>query len=188
MRMQQHWTNLPKQLNQHIYLIGFMGSGKTYAGRRLSGYLQVPFADLDDLIVHNAGLSIPMIFESLGEPYFRELESNVLRQTAHLPPSIISCGGGAPCYFDNLAWMKANGITIYLQTDPNLLAFRLRREQQGRPLIQNLDEGELIEFIQRRLEEREFYYLQADIIYRQYQADQQVAEDLAHQLQQVTGS
>lgn len=166
-------------MNQHIFLIGFMGSGKSYTGARLATLLESPFADLDDQIVQNAGMSISMIFEKHGEDYFRELESNVLRQTTHFHPSVISCGGGAPCFFDNMAWMNANGITVYLKTAPELLAFRLRNETQGRPLLSKYSESQLLDFIELRLEEREPFYSQAHIIYHQNQLDQNVAEDLA---------
>lgn len=168
-----------QHLNQHIFLIGFMGCGKSYTGARLATLLESPFADLDDQIVQNAGMSIAMIFEKHGEDYFRELESNVLRQTTHFHPSVISCGGGAPCFFDNMAWMNANGITVYLKTPPQLLAFRLRNETQGRPLLRKYSESQLLDFIELRLEEREPFYSQAHIIYHQTQLDQDVANDLA---------
>jgi shikimate kinase len=155
-----------------------MGSGKTYSGALLATLLGSPFADLDDQIVQNAGISISKIFEKHGEDYFRELESNVLRQTTHFQPSVISCGGGAPCFFDNMEWMNANGITVYLKTAPQLLAFRLRIEMQSRPLLNNYTESQLMDFIELRLEERELFYAQANIIFNQTHLDQKVAEEL----------
>jgi len=96
---------------RRFYLIGFMGSGKSFLGRRLANALQLPFLDLDDYLEEWSGRSIPRIFEESGEEAFRKLESEALRDTARLPSAVIACGGGTPCFGDNMAWMNAHGIT-----------------------------------------------------------------------------
>ena len=144
-----------------IYLIGFMGSGKSFVGRRLAMALEWPFIDLDEQIVASAGQSIVDIFANSGEQTFRKLEQTALHQTSHFEKAIISTGGGAPCFFDNISWMNQQGITIYLNADPSLLASRLAPQRMHRPLIKDLDDHQLITFIEQKLAERNVFYTQA---------------------------
>jgi shikimate kinase len=151
-------------MTRHIFLIGFMGSGKTHWGRVLAEKLGAPFLDLDDFIEENEGKTIAEIFAESGENAFRALEKEYLRRLAALPPTVVAAGGGTPCFFDNMAWMKQLGLTIYLETSPEILFERLKNERDQRPLLQNLDEDELKNFIQNRLNERESFYRKADIV------------------------
>ncbi|MEZ5044441.1 MAG: shikimate kinase [Saprospiraceae bacterium] len=155
-----------------IYLLGFMGSGKSFLGQRLGKGLNIPFADLDDLIEENAGMSISTIFETGGEPVFRQIEQKSLHATATWDEAIISTGGGAPCFFDNMDWMNLHGLTIYLETAPSLLAQRLQKEMAHRPLLAQLNPDELQAFIHQKIAERAAFYQKAKLIWKQDQKNE----------------
>jgi shikimate kinase len=154
-------------MTRHIFLIGFMGSGKTRWGRVVAENLGSLFLDLDTLVEENEGKTIPDIFSASGEKGFRILEQECLHRLAAMPSAVVATGGGTPCFFDNMDWMKRRGTTIYLKTSPEMLCERLQNEQHNRPLLKNLDKQELLEFIQTRLSEREPYYRQADFVIEQ---------------------
>lgn len=141
-----------------IFLIGFMGVGKTYLGKILAERLGFAFLDLDEAITAQSGLAVPEIFEQFGEEQFRRLERQVLRETSSKTAFVISTGGGTPCFFDNMEWMNANGLTVYLSADPTLLAQRLVAEKAKRPLIAGLDEAALEEFVRAKIVERQPFY------------------------------
>ena len=146
------------------YLTGFMGSGKTYWGRRLAERLNCPFIDLDALIEASEEQTVADIFTSRGEGFFRTREAEGLRSTAAWPEAVIATGGGPPCFHNNMTWMNAHGRTIFLDTPVAILAQRLKNGRAPRPLIQNLDEADLLDFIQNKLQEREPFYRQAQIV------------------------
>ena len=148
-----------------IYLIGFMGSGKTYRGRQLSEKLNMPFFDLDEQIVAQEGKSINEIFENNGEEYFRLVEKDILHIiTESHDTFVMACGGGAPCYFNNIEYMNRSGTTVWLNTPLDVLAARLLKEKDHRPLLKNLSEDQLKAYIIRKFGDRKMYYEQADII------------------------
>ncbi|MFK8165027.1 MAG: shikimate kinase [Lewinella sp.] len=120
-----------------IYLTGFMGSGKSYVGSRLATELGVPFIDLDAEIEATTSKSISAIFADDGEAEFRRLETEALRTTAALPAFVLATGGGAPCFNNNMAWMNANGITVFLDPDLEVLLKRLEAGRDHRPLLQS---------------------------------------------------
>lgn len=151
----------------NIYLIGFMGSGKSHTGKQVADALGIPFVDLDDRIEAQAGCSIAQLFEYKGETYFRALEATALRATLTDDPAVISCGGGTPCFHDNMDWIKNNGLSIYLKASVPLLVKRLQKGQEHRPLIRGLNETELAAFIAERVAQREFFYGQAQYILSQ---------------------
>ncbi len=155
------------QTKRHLFLIGFMGCGKSHWGRLLAEKRGVPFLDLDDLIAAEAGKSIADIFAAQGEESFRALEREALRRLPHLPQSVIATGGGTPCFFDNMDWMNKQGSTVYLKTAPTLLVERLRREKEIRPLLAEVNDADLQSFIEKKLAEREPHYLQATMILEQ---------------------
>ncbi len=148
----------------NIFLVGFMGSGKSTYGERLAKQMNIDFVDLDQLIEQRTGMSISTIFESQGEAYFRILERDMLRELGGKENQIISTGGGAPCYHDNMQWMKEHGTTIHLKLETETLFKNLQSQQDSRPLIQGMDEDELEDFIHTKMFERAYYYMQADII------------------------
>ena len=127
-----------------IYLIGFMGAGKTYWGRQLGQKLGIPFFDLDELIEDDAGKSVNSIFEEEGEEYFRTREKEILYMVTESHDSmVLSCGGGAPCFFNNIDYMNQKGITVWLNTPIDTLLSRLKEEKHTRPLLKGLDDEAL---------------------------------------------
>lgn len=146
------------ETNKSIFLIGFMGSGKTTLGRKLASSMELPFIDLDHEIVKFIGMSIPEYFDKFGEQSFRELERSFLQKQSGVN-AIVSTGGGTPCYFDNMTWIKANGIAIYLQHSPKSLWARLRKSDLNkRPVLKGMSEEQLLTFIETKLSERTPYY------------------------------
>lgn len=144
-----------------IFLIGFMGCGKTRLGKKLASKTNRPFVDLDELIEEKQGKTIIQIFENLGENGFRELEMQTLQNTKFDSNTIVSTGGGAPCFYDNIAWMNAHGLTIFLDTPMVILAHRLINAKTPRPLIINKSFDELLLFIEKKILERRPFYQQA---------------------------
>ncbi|MCR9099485.1 MAG: shikimate kinase [bacterium] len=170
-----------------IYLIGFMGSGKSYTGRRLAQLLNRRFIDLDDWIEQKAGLSIREIFEQQGEAHFREAEAEAIRQMAGQPAAVVATGGGTPCFHQNMDWMNNHGLTVYLDTSQELLFQRLKDGRDHRPLLRATPDEGLRAYISHKLLERTPYYQQASIVYAQETGREAVAEDLAHQFSNIIG-
>lgn len=160
-----------------IYLLGFMGAGKTYTGHRLARRLDFDFLDLDTFIEEAEGASIPVIFSTKGEDYFRETEARCLRETGQFERVVIATGGGTPCYFGNLEWMNENGVTIFLDTSEDILCKRLINSNK-RPLVANKTTSGLTEFITRKLSERRPFYEGTHLCYETRSPVQKVAEDL----------
>jgi len=144
-----------------IYLTGFMGSGKSHTGQRLAAALGLPFLDLDEAIEAKAGKTISEIFADEGEDAFRKLETSALRQTSELPPTVVSTGGGAPCFNDNMEWMNRNGQTVFLDPPVSVLLQRLDTGRDHRPLLQPAKELET--FITQKLASRRQHYEKANI-------------------------
>jgi shikimate kinase len=150
--------------NQIIYIIGFMGSGKSTAGKKLASLMGWTFVDLDKKIEEFAGKSIPEIFEQDGESSFRQIEAKILKSLDSLKYTVISTGGGTPCYDDNMEFMLSTGLTLYLKLTPGQLKSRLSKSKGERPLIKDLGSGELLSFIEKKLFDREKWYDRSDII------------------------
>jgi shikimate kinase len=150
--------------SERIYIVGFMGSGKTTAGKRLSKILGWQFTDLDKEIEKRTGMPIPRIFSDLGEDEFRRKETECLRETILLKHMVISTGGGAPCHDGNMEFMLTSGITVYLKLTPEQLRSRLIVSETERPLIKGLGEEDLLDFIKERLTKRELFYKRSGII------------------------
>lgn len=147
-----------------IYLIGFMGSGKSTTGKNLASYLNWSFIDLDETIESFAGMKIPDIFSKKGEAYFRQLESRALLSTASESDVVISTGGGTPCFGNNMNFMLENGLTIYLKMTPSDLEKRLLNSPDERPLLKDITGKDLKRFISSKLSEREEWYAMATIV------------------------
>lgn len=148
-----------------IFLIGFMGSGKTHWGTRIAEKLKIPFYDLDAVIVNSEGMSISEIFTIKGEEYFRYMEKQTLEDlVAREENFVLSAGGGTPCFFNNIDFMKRNGKVLWLNTSLEALNQRLLKEKQSRPLLRSIDEAGLRAYIIRKLSERKIYYEQADLM------------------------
>jgi shikimate kinase len=143
------------------FLIGFMGSGKSYWGKKWGEASGLTFLDLDEEIERSYGQTIRSIFEKKGELAFRKMERKILHQLLLKDNYILSCGGGTPCFFDNIKKMNEKGVTIYLKTSADILASRLRQEKETRPLIKDMSDNMLVPFIEQKLDERHPYYSQA---------------------------
>ena len=144
-----------------IFLIGFMGSGKSHWGPLWAKNTHLSFYDLDQQVEKSFRLSVQEIFEQHGEEKFREIERIQLRKFEAKKGFILSCGGGTPCYFDNMDWMKKQGLTIYLKTDPAQILERVMNEKEKRPLLKKVNTSELLFFIENKLAEREKFYTAA---------------------------
>jgi shikimate kinase len=161
-----------------IFLIGFMGCGKSYIGKKLAAILGFEFLDLDSLIENTEGDTVGHIFETRGEPYFRQLESDSLKALSKWSDLVVATGGGAACFHDNIQWMNENGITVYLETTPQLLLERLVPQTAQRPLLRGKSEAELLTFIENRVADRAFYYSQAHITIHQSENDDEIVFEI----------
>ncbi|MFB2118583.1 shikimate kinase [Parapedobacter sp. 2B3] len=145
-----------------IFLIGFMGSGKTTWGRKLALKTGRVFIDLDEEIANEAGMPIPAYFSQHGETAFRTLESRMLKNLSLDQPAIVATGGGTPCYFDNIDWMNKTGKTIYLCLPAKALWSRLMQTDiASRPALGGLTGKALLDDITAKLAERTPHYQQA---------------------------
>lgn len=144
-----------------IYLIGYMGSGKSHLGWKLANYLGVQFVDMDNYIEERNCKTIPQIFAEEGEAEFRNKERKALEELSEFTDIVIATGGGAPCFFDNVNLMNETGKTIYLNIDPAILADRLLKSKTERPLIKGKSREELVDFIDQTLKKRNEFYSQA---------------------------
>ena len=137
-----------------IFLVGFMGSGKSTVGQKLARRLGYSFVDMDARLEGEHGKTINEIFEKLGEKAFRKMESNLLKELVSLQDTVISTGGGLPCTGNNMDLINREGVSIYLRMEPEALLNRLSRGKSRRPLIRHLSRQELETFIREKLRER----------------------------------
>ena len=144
-----------------IFLTGYMGAGKTTLGKAFARKLNLPFVDLDWYMEERFHKTVGELFVERGEAGFRELEKNMLHEVGAFENVVISTGGGAPCFFDNMDFMNRNGKTVFLNVHPDVLFRRLRVAKQQRPILQGKQDDELKEFIIRALEKRTPFYSQA---------------------------
>ena len=147
-----------------VYLIGYMAAGKSRLGKDLAEQTGFDFIDLDDLFEERYRISIIDFFDKYNEEIFRKLEQEILLETKYNDHSIISTGGGTPCFFDNMQFIRDNGTSVYIRVSPSGLSSRLLSIRRKRPLLKDLPPLELEPFIVQQLEEREHFYLLADHI------------------------
>ncbi|MCA0232998.1 shikimate kinase [Runella limosa] len=149
---------------KNIFLIGLPSSGKTTLGKQLARHVRYRFVDTDVLIVKEEGMPIPDIFAQKGEPYFREAEARILRAIRPDSKLVIATGGGMPCFHDNIDYIKANGLSVFLDVSPEQIVERiLRHSTDDRPLYQKND-GQLLNNLREKYESRLGFYSQADFI------------------------
>lgn len=142
-----------------------MGAGKSYWGKQLAEHYQLPYFDLDEVIVEREGMPVADIFNEKGEAYFRSLEGEVLRElTLSNDAFLISCGGGTPCFSDAMDFMNAHGKTVWLNPSVAVIVERLQRKQYKRPLIQDLSREDLLAFSEKKLAERQPFYEQSQVV------------------------
>jgi len=146
---------------EKIFLIGMMGSGKSYWTKKISKWIKSAGYDLDDLIEMNEEKTIAEIFSEDGEEYFRKVEAKILRWFKEKKKYVLATGGGTPCIQENIDWMKKEGVVIWLDESIEVIVSRLSSEKDKRPLVASLKDNELAGFIQGKLLERTPYYQQA---------------------------
>ncbi|MBK5721284.1 shikimate kinase [Dysgonomonas sp. Marseille-P4677] len=150
---------------KRIFLIGYMGAGKTTAGRELARILELEFIDLDHFIQARFQKTVNELFQDVGEREFRNIERNMLKEVGEFENVVISTGGGTPCFFDNADYMNNAGTTVYLKATPEALSSRLNTCKDKRPLIKDKNEEELYDFVVESLQRREPFYSKAHIIF-----------------------
>lgn len=146
---------------QRIILIGYMGAGKTTVGRRLAKDMGLMFYDLDWYITSRMHRTVAQIFEESGEEGFRRIERNMLHEVAEFEDVAISCGGGTPCFFDNMDYLNSRGETFYLKASPDVLYAHLKMGKSVRPLLLGKTPAEVEAFVRAQLLEREPFYSKA---------------------------
>ncbi|NTW25654.1 MAG: shikimate kinase [Lentimicrobium sp.] len=151
-------------MGKPVFLVGYMGCGKSTAGKKLAKSLGYHFFDLDEEIEKLTGKNIQQIFSAEGEDAFRILEHSVLVSLSNRKNIVVATGGGTPCYFDNIKLMKDAGITVYLRMNAESLAKRLLLAKTKRPLIEGITAKELPAFIKEHLSRREDFYNQAKLV------------------------
>lgn len=144
-----------------MYLVGFMGSGKSSIGKRVAKLLNWEFVDLDEQIQQAAGKTIAEIFANEGEDAFRRLEQKVLHHSFNLDHALIATGGGTPCFYDNIDAIRKHGMSIYLRCSVDYLSKKLMSSKRERPLVKSKSAKALKAFITEKLSDRDAYYLQA---------------------------
>lgn len=144
-----------------IILVGYMGVGKTTIGRALAKSLNLKFYDLDWYIESRRHKTVKQLFDEKGEEGFREIERNMLHEVAEFEDVVVSCGGGTPCFFDNMDYMNRQGETLYLKATPEVLYQHLKMGRNVRPLLLNKTQEELMTFITEQLSQREPFYSKA---------------------------
>ena len=144
-----------------IIIIGYMGAGKTTVGKALARTLQLPFYDLDWYIEGRMRKTVAQLFAERGEEGFRQVERNMLHEVAEFEDVVISCGGGTPCFFDNMEYLNAQGETIYLKATPEVLYKHLQMGKTVRPLLRDKTPEETLDFINSQLAYREPFYNKA---------------------------
>ena len=147
-----------------IFLLGFMGSGKSTIGKKLASKMNLKFVDLDGFIEAEMDCSVEDAFALQGEKYFREQEANALVKITKQDNFVVALGGGAPCFASNFSVIKSTGISVYLQMEKVDLYNRLAANRGNRPLLYSLNENELEAYISSSLDVREEYFNQADIV------------------------
>ena len=149
---------------RRIILVGYMGSGKTTVGKALSKETGMMFYDLDWYIESRMRKSVSQIFAERGEEGFRKIEYNMLHEVAEFEDVIISCGGGTPCFFDNMDYLNQQGDVVYLKATPETLYKHLLMAKIERPLLKGKSAEELIAYITEHLKERSPFYEKARYI------------------------
>ena len=149
---------------KRIVLIGYMGSGKTTVGKALAKDIGLPFYDLDWYIESRMRKKVSQIFAEQGEEGFRRIERNMLHEVAEFEDVVISCGGGTPCFFDNIDYLNQQAQVIYLKATPEVLHKHLLMGKGDRPLLKGKSPEQLIQFIREQLEKREPFYAKARYI------------------------
>ena len=165
-----------------IFLTGYMGAGKTTLGKAFARKLNIPFIDLDWYIEERFHKTVGELFTERGEAGFRELERNMLHEVAEFENVVISTGGGAPCFYDNMEFMNETGSTVYLKVSVEELAKRLEICKSTRPVLKGRSGDELVAFIAESLEKRTPHYMKASIV---FDAEVMLTETDVHEISEA---
>ena len=157
-----------------IYIVGYMGAGKSTAAKRLAHRLGVECHDTDRMFEERFRISVNDFFHKYDEPLYRKLESQILQSTEQYENAVIATGGGTACFNDNIQWMNQHGITVFLKVSPMTSYNRLLQSKVKRPLAVNKTPEELLEFINKNYTERMSFYEQAQIIVKGENLDLEV--------------
>lgn len=149
------------RLMKPIFLIGYMGCGKSTLGRALQAATGLEFIDLDRYIENRFHATVSDIFAQRGEDGFRRAEAAMLDEVSRFSDVVIACGGGTPCFFNNMDLMNERGLTVWLTTPVERLFERLQRNRSKRPVLADKSDEELLAFIIEALEQRHPYYSRA---------------------------
>jgi len=158
-------------MTQRIYIIGYMGAGKSGVAKRLAARLGWQSCDTDTMFEEKYRISISDFFAKYGQDLFRKLETEILHTTAQMNNVVVATGGGTPCFFDNMQWMNDNGLTVYLSMSPKSAAVRLSQTKKKRPLTQGLSGDELLHFVEQQYEQRLPFYTQAQMTFKAENCD-----------------
>ena len=148
---------------RRVFLIGYMGSGKTTLGRAFAKATGLSFIDLDWYIEERAHRTVSQLFTEEGEDGFRRIERRMLHEVSEFEDVVIACGGGTPCFYDNMDYMMETGITVYLDASQDILFRRLKVASANRPLLKEKTDTELREFIAEGVESRMKWYSKATL-------------------------
>lgn len=151
-------------MKNRIYLVGYMGAGKSTCAKRLANKFNWDFIDLDQVFESRYKISIADFFAKYDEFLFRRLERELLQETSTLQNTIIATGGGTACHYHNMGWMNENGITVYLQMSPSAITNRLIYAKKKRPLVAKKNPEELFNFVKDHMRQRAIFYSQAQIV------------------------
>ncbi|MBR3427533.1 MAG: AAA family ATPase [Bacteroidales bacterium] len=165
-----------------IYIVGYMGAGKTTTARRLAQRMGWEVVDTDALFEEKYKISVHDFFNKYDEPLYRKLEAEVLKETEKLKHVVVSTGGGTACYFDNMEWMNGHGTTVFLRINEKSVVDRLLHAKRKRPLAAGKSEVELKAFVNRHYAERLPYYEKAQITVKAEDLD---LEGLASRIQEL---
>jgi len=147
-----------------IYLVGYMGSGKTYYGKELAKCLNFCFIDTDEMIQKHTGKTIATLFKENGEKHFRKIEQKMLNTTLEMENTVIATGGGTAIFHNNMQLMNQNGLTIFLKPSFDVIYNRLYQQKDSRPLLKDINKDQVSEFISLHIKERNRFYREAKII------------------------
>lgn len=156
---------------KRIYIIGYMGAGKSGVAKRLAARLGWQSCDTDVMFEEKYRITINDFFAKYGQDLFRKLESDILHTTVSMDNVVIATGGGTPCFFDNMQWMNDNGLTVFLSMSAKSAAVRLSQTKKKRPLTLGLSGDELLHFVEQQYEQRLPFYTQAQMTFKAENCD-----------------
>ncbi len=172
-------------ISKNVFVVGYMGAGKSTTGKKIASRLGMEFMDLDEYITLQEGMTPAEIIRKMREGYFREIEYRYLKVTSLYTDTLVSVGGGAPCYKDAMDWMLANGIVIYLEASPELVFSRVSQAKTDRPMLRDLEGDALLAHIKKQMAERIPYYKKAHLIVDAASVNAEKLDDIAREVRKL---